>query len=123
MTWAAALYAVFFWWFSTGAILFVVSRAEREGRAGYVNAVVLAIPVLFLGCAGIVGSLGDTGARGAFMGFTSALLVRGWFEMAFLAGIITGPNAHPTPADTSAWERFVRAWGAIASVVLSVAGM
>ncbi|MEM8870413.1 MAG: putative photosynthetic complex assembly protein PuhE [Pseudomonadota bacterium] len=114
MIWAAAAYAVFLWWFSTGAILYVVSRAEREGRDGYVGAVVLAIPVLMLGCIGVAMSLADTGLKGAFMGFTCALLIWGWFEMAFLAGIITGPNTYPTPQDTKGWERFIRAWGAIA---------
>jgi len=114
MSWLAATYAIFLWWFSTGAILYVVSRAEREGRDGYVGAVVLAVPVLILGCVGIYASLHDLGAKGAYMGFTSALLVWGWFEMAFLAGIITGPNSYPTPENTAGWERFVRAWGAIA---------
>lgn len=114
MTWLAAAYAIFFWWFSTGAILYVVSRAEREGRDGYMSAVVMAVPVLFLGCVGIIASLESTGLQGAYMGFTSALLVWGWFEMAFLAGIITGPNSYPTPLETHGWERFVRAWGAIA---------
>ncbi len=113
MVWAAA-YAIFFWWFSTGAILYVVSRAEREGRDGYMSAVVMAVPVLFLGCVGVMVSLEDTGLKGAFVGFTSALLIWGWFEMAFLAGIITGPNSYPTPSETQGWERFVRAWGAIA---------
>jgi len=114
MVWGAAAYAVFLWWFSTGAILYVVTRAARDGRAASFNAVVLAVPVLFLGCVGVAGSLEETGVRGAFMGFTAALLVWGWFEMAFLAGIITGPNPHPTPANTSPAERFIRAWGAIA---------
>ncbi|MEM8788156.1 MAG: putative photosynthetic complex assembly protein PuhE [Pseudomonadota bacterium] len=112
MIWAG-IYAVFLWWFSTGAILFAVSRAV-EGRNGALGAVIMAVPVLMLGCAGVVMSLDDTGLKGAYVGFTSALLVWGWFEMAFLAGIITGPNSYPTPADAGGWERFVRAWGAVA---------
>ncbi|NNU79376.1 DUF3623 domain-containing protein [Halovulum dunhuangense] len=114
MIWAAVAYAVFLWWFATGAILFIVSRAEREGRDGYVNAVVMAVPVLMLGCIGVAVSLSETGVHGAYLGFTSALLIWGWFEMAFLAGVITGPNLHPTPLNTAGWERFIRAWGAIA---------
>lgn len=111
---SAVLFAVFLWWFSTGAILFVVSRAGKQGADGYLMSVVMSVPVLMLGCAGIVASVDDTSVRGAYMGFTSALFVWGWFEMAFLAGILTGPNAKPNPPDTEGLERFLRAWGAIA---------
>ncbi|MEO0914812.1 MAG: putative photosynthetic complex assembly protein PuhE, partial [Pseudomonadota bacterium] len=111
---SAVLFAVFLWWFSTGAILFVVSRAGRTGRDGYLMSVIMSVPVLMLGCAGIVASVDETSIKGAYMGFTAALLVWGWFEMAFLAGVLTGPNAKPTPPDTGSWERFLRAWGAIA---------
>ncbi len=114
MIWGAVAYAVFIWWFSTGAILYVVSRAGSRGKDGYLMSVIMAIPVLVLGSAGIMASLDDASVKGAFVGFTSALLVWGWFEMAFLAGILTGPNAHPTPATAKGFERFIRAWGAIA---------
>lgn len=114
MTWTAAAYAIFIWWFSTGAILYVVSRAEAEGRDGYLMSVVMAVPVLVLGVVGVMSSLDETGVKGAYVGFTSALLVWGWFEMAFLAGILTGPNLTATPETARAWERFLRAWGAIA---------
>lgn len=114
MTWAAATYAIFVWWFSTGAILYVVSRADDRGPDGYLMSVIMAIPVLFLGSAGVVTSLDDASVKGAFVAFTASLLVWGWFEMAFLAGVITGPNLHPTPLGAQGMERFVRAWGAIA---------
>lgn len=110
--WIAAAFALFVWWFATGAILFVVSRAE--GRDGYVNAVVLTLPLLLLGCAGIGRSLGDGSAAGAYLGFASAILIWGWFELAFLAGVITGPYAKPCPPGLGGWQRFLRAWGAIA---------
>jgi putative photosynthetic complex assembly protein 2 len=60
--WIAGLFALFVWWFSTGAILYVVQRADRGtlgGRDGYFNAVVLSLPLLGLGLAGIGRSLGD----------------------------------------------------------------
>jgi hypothetical protein len=31
--WIAALFALFVWWFSTGAILYVVRRMPKTGRA------------------------------------------------------------------------------------------
>ncbi len=110
----AILFALFLWWFSTGAILFAVTRPRGTGSSAYLRMVVFAVPVLILGCVGIQASLADTSVRGAYMGFTSALLVWGWFEMAFLAGVITGPDVRPSAPDLPPWERFLRAWGAIA---------
>lgn len=112
--WIAGLFALFVWWFSTGAILVAVTRARRGGRDGYFNVVVLALPLLALGCAGIAGSLDDASVAGAYTGFVSAILIWGWFELAFLAGIITGPYARPCPPGLDGWPRFLRAWGAIA---------
>lgn len=112
--WIAALFALFVWWFSTGAILLVVSRADRGGRQGYLNAVVLALPFLALGCIGIERSLDDPSVGGVYMGFLSAILIWGWFELAFLGGVITGPYTRPCPPGIEGFQRFVRAWGAIA---------
>jgi putative photosynthetic complex assembly protein 2 len=112
--WIAGLFVLFTWWFSTGAILWLVQRAERGGRQAYLNAVVLALPVLVLGCAGIRASLGDPSVAGAYLGFASALAIWGWFELAFLAGVITGPIKQGCPPGLQGWERFLRAWGTIA---------
>ncbi len=112
--WIAGLFALFVWWFSTGAILLAVQRADRIGRDAFANVVVLALPLLALGCFGIKVSLDDTSLRGAYIAFLSALAIWGWIELAFLAGVITGPYATPCPPGVSGVERFLRAWGTIA---------
>jgi putative photosynthetic complex assembly protein 2 len=115
--WIAGLFALFVWWFSTGAILYVVQRADRGargGRDGYFNAVVLSLPLLGLGLAGIVRSLGDPSVLGVYIAFGSAILIWGWFELAFLAGVITGPYARACPPGLTGWHRLLRAWGTIA---------
>ncbi len=112
--WIAGLFAVFVWWFATGAILLAVGRADRGGQAGYRLAVVLALPIFALGCIGVARSLGDPSVAGVYLGFLSALAIWGWFELAFLAGVITGPYARPCPQGLGGWDRFLRAWGAIA---------
>ena len=113
MIWLAVGYAVFIWWFSTGAILMAVSR-PGAGREDYLRRVIIAVPVLMLGCVGVFDSLSDDTVKGAFVGFTSALLIWGWFEMAFLAGIITGPNQRRAPRGARGFDRFLEAWGTIA---------
>lgn len=112
--WIAGAFALFVWWFSTGAILWVVSRADRGGRDGFVNAVVLGLPFLIAGGVGIWRSLDDPGLAGVYLGFVSAILIWGWIELAFLAGVITGPYARPCPPGVEGLQRFLRAWGAIA---------
>lgn len=112
--WIAALVALFVWWFSTGAILWVVKGADGRGRGGHLRSVLFGLPVLFAGIAGMILSLDDGSVAGAYLAFLSALAVWGWIELSFLSGIVTGPSPYRCPAGAGLWERFVRAWGTIA---------
>ncbi len=112
--WIAGLLALFLWWFSTGAILVAVRWADRGGRDGQILAGVLGLPMLVLGCWGAVASLGRMDVAGVYLAFASALAIWGWIELAFLAGLVTGPNRDRCPPLAPEWERFVRAWGTIA---------
>jgi putative photosynthetic complex assembly protein 2 len=110
--WIAAAAALFVWWFSTGAILWVVQRSDRRG--GHQASVLWGVPVLALGVAVLGWSLGEAGLVGVYAAFLAALTVWGWIELAFLSGVVTGPNRVPCPPDTPEWERFLRAWGTVA---------
>ena len=112
--WIAALIALFVWWFATGAILWVVKRADREGADAHIWSVLLGLPVLFAGVLGYLASLDDASVAGVYTAFGSALAIWGWIELAFLSGVVTGPNRFSCPIGTPGWERFVRAWGTIA---------
>ena len=112
--WTAAVLALFVWWFATGAILYVVKRADRGGREAHVASVLLGLPVLAAGIAGFWASLSDASVAGVYQGFFAALAIWGWIELAFLSGVVTGPNRYGCPIGTPEWERFVRAWGTIA---------
>ena len=111
--WIAALAALFLWWFSTGAILWVVKRADADGPDGHLWASILSMPVLFAGVVGLKTSLDQTGPEGAYIAFLSALAVWGWIELAFLSGIVTGPNRNPCPENADGWHRFSAAVTAI----------
>ncbi len=112
--WIAALAALFLWWFSTGAILFIVRKADGDGPDGHVWASLLSIPVLFAGVIGLNMSMTDTGASGAYVGFLAALAIWGWIELTFLTGFVTGPNRAPCPPGANGWHRFASAVTAIA---------
>ncbi|NEX44673.1 putative photosynthetic complex assembly protein PuhE [Pseudotabrizicola algicola] len=111
--WVAALSAIFLWWFSTGLILWRVRRADNEGHDAHLWSVLLGLPLLLAGIIGLNETLRDTSALGAYLAFLSALAVWGWVELAFLSGIITGPNTRPCPPDAALHSRFFRAVGTI----------
>ncbi|MGB3407447.1 MAG: putative photosynthetic complex assembly protein PuhE [Jannaschia sp.] len=110
--WIAALVALFAWWFSTGVILVIVRRADRANTPLW--AVVGMLPLMALGVVGAWVSMSDAGVAATYIGFFSALAIWGWIELAFLAGVITGPNRSHARAGVPEWERFIRAWGTVA---------
>lgn len=112
--WIAGLIALFAWWFSTGAILVVVRMADKIGRRACVAATLLALPLLVCGSVGFAYALPFTTTGTVYLGFFSALAIWGWIELAFLTGVITGPNLTHLPDQTGEAERFVRAWGTVA---------
>ena len=111
--WVVSITALFVWWFSTGAILWRVRHADRQGGSAHHLSVFLGLPLLFLGYYGLNATLDDQTVTGAYVAFLSALAVWGWIELAFLSGVITGPNTRPCPPFAPLWERFLRATGTI----------
>lgn len=112
--WIAALVALFLWWFSTGAILVVVRFADRRGGAAGPVATLAALPLLLGGGLGAWASAGVASTGAIYHAFLSALALWAWVELAFLTGVVTGPNRHPCRTGVPEWERFIRAWGTIA---------
>ena len=124
--WIAALFAIFVWWFSTGVILWAVKSADRHG-GGHVWGPVLALPVLMAGIAGLIHSIDQSGTLAVYIAFLSALAIWGWIELAFLAGVITGPNRAACPDDAPPWRRFRSALNVIlyheALLIIALAGI
>ena len=110
----AALVALFSWWFFTGAILLIVRWADQRGPNAHRIATLLALPTLLLGAFGFWMTLEGSSPAQIYLGFLSALAIWGWIELAFLTGVIAGPNRNDAPKEIPEWERFIRAWGTIA---------
>ena len=112
--WLAAGIALFAWWFATGAILWRVRVADNAGPGQHLLSVFLGLPLLIGG--GVLAwiSADDTSVHGTYAGFFAALALWGWIELAFLSGVITGPNTQPCPPDAHPVQRFWRAVGTIA---------
>ena len=99
---AAVLFVLFLWWFSTGAVLYLVGLPRRTFGWSMTAATV----VLALALAGLVATSDDPSIAGAYCAFTCALLIWAWHEMSFLTGFLTGPRKERCPAGASGWQRF-----------------
>lgn len=94
--------AVFAWWFSTGAILWLVHHVRLTGAGTLISAAVVALA----GYLGMALSSTQDSTAGAYAGFAAALLVWGGIELTFLKGLITGPNRGVCPRGAAGWTRF-----------------
>ncbi|MEM9060304.1 MAG: putative photosynthetic complex assembly protein PuhE [Pseudomonadota bacterium] len=104
----AILFACFVWWFSTGAILWMVNRGASRSE------LILTAPIAAAALYALYAFAHQTGEAAAYGGFCSAIVLWGWFELAFLTGVITGPNRKPCPLGLKGTRRFLLAWGTIA---------
>ena len=106
---AAAAFAIFIWWFSTGLVL-LLNRLSRTGvRASQTASTLLLVGALY----GLRHTAGQTDLASAYCAFTCALLAWGWNELSFLTGWITGPRKTAISAKLTGWPRFVESVRAI----------
>lgn len=117
--WIVSLFAIFVWWFATGAILVAVRRADRLGNHGAM--LVKALPILLFGFWAVHTSLTEVSVAGVYLGFAGALAIWGWIELAFLAGVISGPVREDCPQGLDERARFFRAFGTVAYHELALA--
>ena len=112
--WIAALAALFLWWFATGILLWRVHAADRGGPDSHLWSVILSLPLFAGGVIGVNATLSDGSPQGVWFAFLSAMALWSWIELAFLSGIITGPNTRVCPPGLSARGRFRAAFGTVA---------
>ncbi|TDQ82962.1 putative photosynthetic complex assembly protein 2 [Dongia mobilis] len=110
------LYAAFVWWFATGVILLLVGRPRWTYGWSMAGATVL----LMVALGGVTISGAMTDERGAYLGFTAAILAWGWLEMAFLMGFVTGRRPPVRSEPAGSWRHFVDAIAAIIDHELSL---
>lgn len=94
-------YTLFVWWFSTGVILYLDGLPKPTFKYTMAGFSALAA----IGFVGLAASSAVATPAAAYCGFTCALLVWAWQEVAFLLGLITGPRRTPCPADATGWRR------------------
>lgn len=104
----AFAYALFLWWFGTGAVLYL----DRLPRATFRWSMLGATGVLLGGIALVWLSAPDATRAGAYHAFTGAILVWVWLEMSFYTGWVTGPRRHACAPGCGGVRHFLHALGA-----------
>ncbi len=97
------IFAVLFWWASTGAVLWLVSRRRDTFKWTALGA------TLLLGAAtvALLALRNETGISAAYAGFAVGIALWAWHEVMFLLGFISGPRKSPCPPHLSTWRRFI----------------
>jgi len=107
---APVAFTVLVWWASTGAILYL----DGLPRATHPRTMAATTAVALLALWGLWASSGRTDVAGAYCGFTCAILLWAWQEVAFLLGYVTGPRRGPCPAGARGWQRARYAFATVA---------
>lgn len=113
----AILFAVFLWWASTGAILFLDGLPRRT--YGVSMAAMSAIAVVSLLALWLTRA--EPGSGPVVIAFTAALALWAWNEMAFLMGFITGPRKVGATPGARGWNRFLESSATLISHELAIA--
>jgi putative photosynthetic complex assembly protein 2 len=113
----AILFAVFLWWASTGAILFLDGLPRRTYAASMAAMSVIAAAAL-----AALWFTRDAATGGAVViAFTAALALWAWNEMAFLMGFITGPRKHPATPGVRGLARFMESAATLITHEIAIA--
>ena len=106
---APALFALLLWWWSTGAILWLVGTPRRRHR-WVMSGATLLLPISLWG---LFASASHVGVLGVYLAFASAIAVWAWHEMTFLFGYVTGPNTKPCAPGAKGLRRLLSASGTV----------
>lgn len=99
------LYALFVWWFSTSAVLYLDGLPRKTFRWTLLASTAL----LCLALWAVAETRAQTTVASAYLAFTSGLLIWGWLEVSLYTGFITGPRKQGAPKAARGARRFVLA--------------
>jgi putative photosynthetic complex assembly protein 2 len=116
------LFALFVWWFSTGAIMYLDGLPRRTFKWSILGATIL----FGLSLWATFATRNDLSVRAAYAAFTYGLLAWGWQEISFYMGYVTGPRRAPCPEGCSGWAHFGHAiqtslWHELAIIASAIA--
>jgi putative photosynthetic complex assembly protein 2 len=93
-------YALFLWWFSTGAIIWLDGLPRSTFRWSVLAATIVLAGAMF----GIHQTADSVTVTAAYQAFSCGLLAWGWHEITFYMGWVTGPRKVRCPEGCSGWR-------------------
>ncbi len=97
-----AMFALFVWWFSTGAIIFLDNLPRKTFKYSMVGATIVSLSCLY----GLKITATQTSLVSAYEAFFFGLFAWGWQEISFYMGYVTGTRNEPCPEGCSGWKHF-----------------
>jgi putative photosynthetic complex assembly protein 2 len=97
-----ALFALFVWWFSTGAIIFLDNLPRKTFKYSMIGASIVSLACVY----GLYRTSLHTTVAAAYAAFFFGLFAWGWQEISFYMGYVTGPRSQPCPEGCSGWKHF-----------------
>jgi putative photosynthetic complex assembly protein 2 len=110
--------AILAWWVSTGLIVLAVRSFDQRHGLVMVGAAFFAA----LGIAALIVSSDQANHVGAITAFAGALLIWGFYEVAFLLGWVSGPRKTALPIGVTPMQRFRYATETVIHHELALAG-
>lgn len=101
------LFALFVWWFSTGAIIYLDGLPRKTFKWSMLGATA----ILGVGYYGLWAHADHTTVHGAYVAFASTLAIWAWHEMSFYMGYVTGPRQHACAPGCAGWRHLGHAVG------------
>jgi putative photosynthetic complex assembly protein 2 len=105
----AVAFALFAWWFSTGAVLYLIGLPRHT----YGLSMLAATAAAGMALLGLWLLRDEESVTGAYLAFAAGLIVWAWHEMSFLTGLVTGSRTTASPQPAEGWRRFVYATQAL----------
>jgi putative photosynthetic complex assembly protein 2 len=103
------IFVLLVWWLSTGVILYLDQLPPSTFFISLSAATALAIGALIM----LAFASHELTVVNVYIGFSAAILIWGWQEMAFLMGFITGPRRIGCPPGATESQKFVFASKAV----------
>jgi len=107
------MFACFAWWFSTGAILWLMSSSPVKTVSSKGALTIGCAFAAALSIAGLTETAHVDTSLSAYQAFIAALSLWGVLEISFLSGAVTGPRRAPCPPGVKGYRRFVLATATI----------
>ena len=99
------VYVLFFWWFSTGLIVYLDGLPRTTYRSTFLVTSLLAVIALLA----LTHFSKETTTLAAFLSFSCGLMLWAWQELSYFTGFITGIRKHACSKGCSGWPHFLHA--------------